>query len=790
MVTETAAPDDASPAIAVPVPADAPAPAAAKVRPVARPDYTKPEWAGKPALQGGELAVELIVRGEVRRRIPLDTTEYDSFLIGRADICDVPLDGLEAKASRFHCVIQCKEGSDELYVCDLKSSHGTVLNGVRIDPHTFQPARVGSQLRFNADKQGPNDCIAVLCGPDEAMGEEKDIDLSVFREKAAQERQAQLRREQTDLALRKEAKKLRIYEEAQRKAVLSQLAARAQKKMDVLREAEAKDREKLHEVTWGFADDAVEAKDERQNEEVQKLMDSSGKLDLDKVRKLTLTEKQEAMCKKIEEKQRRANNLTREKNNIEERASTYKKRKKAAELDIDAFEDDGKGINLEKAASLEEKVAKAEEEINAQTDNLLLSLGLRKLGMSGRLREQRAAIYDTHNDDGEDDFFDRATSSTGGKKAAGPRAAEASELLGLPTLDRVENKASLESKVGLLGAEKVRLTAQIAGEKAKERQKATAAEAGGEDEDTLDAFMSGNLDDIRSDRRSKLEIRMAAVDTRLAEVEKLLRLARRNSDEPDLAPAAPSGASAMAAAAAAVAAKAAQAALAAAAGKASGSKASASAKDTADAAAKAGQSEAGVASTAPGSKRGPATSGGIAEALALLKEKGVKLGDTPKAVDSERADGAVDAAAASASGDAAGASGSSQRAKRGPERPPTGVLVASSGSKPPAARAAAEASAATAAAGTTMTTAAAVAAAETAAAARHRQPNARKVDVATAGLQMMAPTKRPGPTMPPLGAPPAKRVYGAPQRPTGFKVVEPARDAGMEDSGEINEPEG
>mmetsp|Transcript_81147 Transcript_81147/g.225817 ORF Transcript_81147/g.225817 Transcript_81147/m.225817 type:complete len:800 (-) Transcript_81147:62-2461(-) len=767
------------------------------------PDYTPPPWAGTPSPEG-EFAVELIVRGEVRTRVSLDLKAHNCFCIGRAKSCDVVLEGIEPRASRFHCILQCKEGSPELYVFDLKSSHGTLVNGRRIDPMKFEPVRVGEQLRFNADKPTPTDCIAVLCGPEGAMVDEVDVDLTRFREQAAKERAEKERAEQSELARRKEAKRRRLHDEAQRKAVTTVLAERAQKKMQMVRESEEKDRERLHRVTWGMADDAMELPDAAQDENVQRLMGPDGRLDGEKVRQRNLTEKQEQLLTKLEQKQKKLTNLEREKARIESRAVSAKS---GGDMDteFDVVERDrGGGVNLEQAARLEEKIEKVEDELGQQTDNLLLSLGLKKVGdAASKPNKKRTALYETKNEDSDDDFFDRTKPQN--KSAIGPMAQnpdEASELAGLPSLHGVQNKASLESTVGLLGAERARVTAQIAMETAKERQRTAAAAAGlCSDEDSLDAFMSGTLEEIRQDRRQKLRHRLAVVESRTAEAQRMLAVARRNAEEPPTGPASSSSAAVPTSAAASQAPM--------------GAEADAAADDDAKIGVGGGDgapnTAAGAASSDHDRMRGPRE--GLADALARLKAQGAM--DEPVAEVGGDGDD-TNASALASEVPKQGASATGQRTKRGPERPPADLLRAASAGVAEVVgesllplkskenvmattanlvvpQAAAKAPAASAAAD--AVTAAAVAAAAMAAASRQRVPNAQHVDVGRGGLQLMAPgagSKRAAPEedaamLPPPA--PKKKVYGAPRRPEG-RMASAARDADMEASGELVEPEG
>eukprot|EP00971_Amphidinium_carterae_P043907 864025-Amphidinium_carterae.1 len=94
-----------------------------------------------------------------------------------------------------------------------------------------------------------------------------------------------------DLKARKLAKKHRMAQEQQQKSVIEALAARAQLKVEAREKALEEDREKLHEVTWGMAEDAVDPV-AQQSEAVQALLGPDGQVDLDKVRQKELSSKQ------------------------------------------------------------------------------------------------------------------------------------------------------------------------------------------------------------------------------------------------------------------------------------------------------------------------------------------------------------------------------------------------------------------------------------------------------------------------------------------------------------------
>lgn len=243
---------------------------AAKGAAAPKPNYTKPSWAGKSSIEG-EVAVELIVRGAVCKRIPLDLQAHDAFLIGRWNNCDVNLEGVEPKASRFHCVLQCKEGSKEFFLYDM-STHGTLLNGKRVESRTYVPMHIGEQLVF-AEKPS---CMAVLCGPTDAMVEESEVDLTKFREQVFKDKQRLFQEQQEDLRRRKELKRQRLYQQAKQDQIVNHLKAKAEVQLQEKRQVEEQHRQKMHEVTWGMGEDAVELPKDDVTEEAASLLMLSG----------------------------------------------------------------------------------------------------------------------------------------------------------------------------------------------------------------------------------------------------------------------------------------------------------------------------------------------------------------------------------------------------------------------------------------------------------------------------------------------------------------------------------
>lgn len=486
--------------------------------------YSPPEWSG-PLRQ--PISLEFVVGGSVQRRQELASGK-DFFLVGRhAKQCDVVLDA-EPKASRVHAVLQCKEGTDEFFVYDLGSSHGTLLNNRRLEPKTYTPVAVGHQLRFCAEGSS---CLVVICGPDELMEEEGEVDLTGLRAEAAKEK----READQDLARRKAAKKERMMREKTRDVVAKMYAEKAQKRMVVLQEEAEKDRTKLHEVTWGMDADAAENPAcDGLSEEARKLLEpgDSGQIDPEKVRSYkTLTDKQEQMVAKFEMRKKKLEALQREKGKLEGRIR--KQSLKASGDDDTEFDpgenkpDRGGGNASENFARVEEKLYKVSEEVIQESDRILISLGLKTAEMSEKQKKERSQMYDTNLMGGEDDdFFDRCKVGPAKTKkgAVQGQSGEDKEFADLPRVGTgVETKESLEQKVKTLQSERAHIEAKVA------MTEIAVAKYNASEEDELDAFMKANEKLLVTERLGKLKRRQAKIVEFLEEAMKMLTVAQRNS---------------------------------------------------------------------------------------------------------------------------------------------------------------------------------------------------------------------------------------------------------------------
>jgi hypothetical protein len=91
----------------------------------------------------------------------VDLVGKSSFVVGRAETCDVQLE--TASISRKHAVIQhrgggIQQGSDEIFIFDLGSTSGTFLNSQLLGPKAYYALQPGDVLNFASSPD------FVLCG--------------------------------------------------------------------------------------------------------------------------------------------------------------------------------------------------------------------------------------------------------------------------------------------------------------------------------------------------------------------------------------------------------------------------------------------------------------------------------------------------------------------------------------------------------------------------------------------------------------------------------------------------
>ncbi|TPX56210.1 hypothetical protein PhCBS80983_g04684 [Powellomyces hirtus] len=165
-------------------------------------NYDTPEWSSAPK---DERYFEVLKNGRiVSKSAPISK----AFLIaGRLPICDFELE--HPSISRYHAVIQFKDDGTA-YLYDLGSTHGTFLNKNQIPKRDYQALRIGDMIRFGASTR-----IYIL------QGHQDEVDMS-------EAESVQLRTPQ--------------------------------------RLAKPTESSEPTEITWGFAEDAIEEDDQDNND--------------------------------------------------------------------------------------------------------------------------------------------------------------------------------------------------------------------------------------------------------------------------------------------------------------------------------------------------------------------------------------------------------------------------------------------------------------------------------------------------------------------------------------------
>lgn len=171
---------------ATPTPSPAPPPARAPPS-----GYTVPDWGGP---SSADFSLEVLKDGAIVDVV--DCGGRNFVTLGRTPDNDVVLE--HPSSSRVHAVMQFSFQSEEMFVFDTGSTHGTFVNKRRLKPNVHAPVFVGDQVRF-----GQSSRVFVVSGAVELMPEE-GLSLEERRKLKALERMSQ-----KDIAAEQLAKKER-----------------------------------------------------------------------------------------------------------------------------------------------------------------------------------------------------------------------------------------------------------------------------------------------------------------------------------------------------------------------------------------------------------------------------------------------------------------------------------------------------------------------------------------------------------------------------------------------------
>ncbi|XP_056446264.1 kanadaptin [Gadus chalcogrammus] len=161
-------------------------PPAAKFKPHPPIPYTEPLWGGIASEIPYEL--EILKNGAILDTLPLTHSSY--FVVGRLPVCDVSLE--HPSISRYHAVLQFRSQSGEegiegeergFYIHDLGSTHGTVVNKIKIPPKTYVRLHVGHVLKFGGSTR-----LFILQGPEFDEEEESKHTVTELKERSRKQR--------------------------------------------------------------------------------------------------------------------------------------------------------------------------------------------------------------------------------------------------------------------------------------------------------------------------------------------------------------------------------------------------------------------------------------------------------------------------------------------------------------------------------------------------------------------------------------------------------------------------
>ena len=481
------APPPAKPsgAMAPPKPrAAAPPPSRSAAQPPPKVNYTPPEWSAAPT---HPFRLEVIKNGAVVESVDVSNKAF--VLIGRQeDVCDIAMQ--HPSISRQHAVIQHRD-SGEIFVYEMGSTHGTLLNKRRLPAKEHVEMSVGDVLRFGASSR-----LYCLLGPDNLRKE-------VLRDNHTP---AELQKLKYDLL---QKKKQQMQERRKQEA-----AAAAEQLSDATcmwgdqEDAEDEDLEGLSGVggagsAGGAAAGSLSSFGNAQR--VQSTWEMEKQMREDDKAKEGMSEREKTLLEKINQKQSKLNNMTIENERIS-----------AKEIEGDLSE--GQRGQL---ARNEQNAAKVNDELQDLLEQMdeLKRTQARQRGEApppSRSRRRKAGMGDDSDED--DEFFDRAAAKKkkgkGGKKPRGQQG-KGKGKASLPELRA--RKAEIEASRSVLQAELKKATV--------EEQEGGGASPSGK-LDPLDAFMADNKAAGKTERKQEVAAKLAALATELEEIEQTLGFAQ------------------------------------------------------------------------------------------------------------------------------------------------------------------------------------------------------------------------------------------------------------------------
>ncbi|XP_042189325.1 kanadaptin isoform X1 [Callorhinchus milii] len=146
-----------------------------KYKPCAPLPYVEPPWGGLPE---SPYSFEILKTGSIVSELRLNSKSFH--VVGRLPNCDISLE--HPSISRYHAIVQHRRVADGetgvgFYIYDLESTHGTVVNKVKIQPKTYHRLKVGHVIKFGGSTR-----LLVLQGPEYDQDTESDLTVTELKQ--------------------------------------------------------------------------------------------------------------------------------------------------------------------------------------------------------------------------------------------------------------------------------------------------------------------------------------------------------------------------------------------------------------------------------------------------------------------------------------------------------------------------------------------------------------------------------------------------------------------------------
>ena len=426
-----------------------------------------------------DFSLEVLKDGSIIETI--DCRGRDHLRFGRTPNNDVVLE--HPSSSRLHAVLQFTDSSEDVFIHDCGSTHGTFVNKRRLKPGVHAPVFVGDQIKFGQSSRAFIVAGAVELMPEEGLSREERRKLRALEKMSEQEAIVELEREQR----------------AKAQAAAATAAG----------------------ASWGMEDDDT-------LEEAQREADLLEHFDW-REHQGTFTEKQQGQREKIQKREQKIANMRAEIERI--------RAKETSDNPLTAGQQSQITRNETAMEKLEEEIEDLDEVLN---DSLRESLGAKRINREGgkkKKKKKKGAYSDSdYSDDDDDDFYDRTDAAKERRrKKKRPRRTNAPPSAASPPAARTESgsrrrwrrprRCGRSGRLSRLRLRNSRAEPRLPRNAERENAATSKGEQAGKADDDLDAFMDqiGAKRDAEEVRRLKVQI--GERKSELERLERLLRLA-------------------------------------------------------------------------------------------------------------------------------------------------------------------------------------------------------------------------------------------------------------------------